>query len=271
MTLQLPAQPHAAVTVDFANPLARGLVGCWVITDDSLLPRNIANGVADSPGLLNGGAGLAAVIGSGGFALSQNGTSTGGIVTGPLPGLVSSEITVLAGAAFQPSNPASNSPLAISIGSVQGVDSSINLGMWDNQYVWFDMGNDYTYRPIPGGFIAGAPIMIGAVLNRDLSRALYVNGVRLGGEVSAKGLYNGNGSVALMQQRSIQTANTAMNGLFYFAYVWSRSLIPAEFALLTDSPYRFLLPAHKTNADVAPSSAAGMFTGAHHLSIGIGL
>ncbi len=271
MTLKLYGQPRAAVTVDMSNPLAYGLIGCWVVTGDSLLPRNIAGGVTDSPNILNGGAGIAAVVASEGFALQQNGSSLGGIGSSLIENITEGEITVLVAAAFATSNPVSNSPLAISIGSVQGVDTSFNVGIWDNQYLWCDMGNDYTYRPIPGGFSPNTPVMIGAVLNGDLSRAFYFNGIRVGGEAAAKGPYAGNAGVALMQQRSIQTANTAMNGLFYLGYVWNRALISTEFALLAATPFAFLQPATGTLSRLAAISTNGGRTGPFRLSIGVGM
>ncbi len=271
MTFILQAQPFLGACVDQESPFAQNLVGCWLLNDYSLLARNIAGNVPDSPMLLNGGTGLAVVPGTTGLALSQNGSSTGGVACSPLLGLAGAELTVIVVAAFAASNPTSNSPLAISFGTAQGVDTEFNLGIWSNQYLWWDMGNDYTYRPIPGGFNANAPVMIGAVLQRNLTRAFYFNGLRVGGEAPAKSLYAGNGGVSLMQQRAAQASNTSMNGMLYLAYVWTRALVPAEMAALAAEPYLFIVPPARQGTWFKPAVTSTVCAGAYRLSIGVGM
>ncbi len=248
-------KPPLGAQIDWSHPLADGLRGCWLFNEGTLPAYDITGLVYRSQlGVV--GMGIGTGEGQAGLCITAAGNTTGYLKAGAVSGLQNSPWTIFVQAEFLTS--AASIEIPVNVGDHGSAHQAITIGLQPGGTFWFDEYSDSVTLPIPGGFPGGRVVTLCMVLQPNLARNIYYNGIRVGGEGSAAGFFTGEGNVAFMNTAAAAQTGYAMKGSLYCAAIWNRALMASEAALLAASPYAFVrrpggMPLHLLVQQPAPT------------------
>ena len=267
---QKPGRGRAVV--DWSHALARGLVGCWPMTEGVGPPWNVATG-----GLALNQSPASSMIwtsppaGSGRMGpVLQNPLQARNVQVAVPPG---SPLDV-AGAAISFGGwiyPTISNAFQIVISKDNGTTAatrqySLFLGSSGPGGLFVSLGGAAGFQglvAVSPGYVVNAWNLVIATYDGATIRA-YINGVQAGTQAMAVPLLSVAGSAVFMGADTPAANNFVLGGYIDACYVWNRALPAADVARLYANPYRLFRPAVDigwlTSGSGAPPSTASRRT-----------
>lgn len=212
-------KPPLGSLINWAHPLAKGLVGCWLINEKS------GNRIIDYCGMRN------ATMGSTPIRVSE-GVKTAKLSTDvmPLPVRLNTYANVTIMTKLNPAEVSTNTG-AVLAGTTY-TDGGYGFYVYSNNTIYVNVSGSYPLLTVPANYFVVGQIRTLAFSKQGAVGNLYGDGIFLTSES-----YTPAGCFGFDSLNGYVGGTAQFNGTIYYIYVWNRPLSAQEIAYLYAFPY----------------------------------